>query len=348
MLKMPLAHNREMTAAIVPSMRWDGKEKFSSWQERGRAKLTELLGLPFEKCDDKFRIDFRVDHDDYNETRFLFQSEEGFFVPCHFWVPKKVSGRAAEKIPLVICLQGHSKGMHISMGRAKYPGDEETIRGGDRDFAVRAIREGYCALMMEQRCFGELGGTEKGPDCSTSTLAAFLIGRTTLGERVWDLQRTLDVTFGKLTEIDAALRIDKNRIICMGNSGGGTTTLFASGLEPRITHIMPSSFFCSFDDCLGAMNHCACSFVPGIRKFMDMGELAGFIAPRPFVAVSGIADYTFPQTGVYKAFTEAQRLYEGAGAADKIKLVIGEEGHRFYADKAWEAMNSFLKQGAGQ
>jgi hypothetical protein len=37
-------------------------------------------------------------------------------------------------------------------------------------------------------------------------------------------------------------------------------------------------------------------------------------------------------------------MYAGAGAADKIKLVAGEGGHRFYADIGWEAMNSFLKK----
>ena len=332
MLKMPLTHNRELTAAIVPSMRWDGKEDFSVWQEKGRKKLTELLGLPFKKCDEKFRIEYQVSHDTFNETRFVFQSEEGFFVPCHLWTPVNKAG----PIPLVICLQGHSKGMHISLGRPKYPGDEETISGGDRDFAVRAIKEGYCALIMEQRYFGELGGTEKGPDCVTASLAALLIGRTVIGERVWDLQRSIDVTLKNFPEAD------QNKIICMGNSGGGTTTLYASCLEPRIRYSMPSSFFCSFDDSIGAMHHCVCNLVPNNRLFFDMGDMAGLIAPRPLVIVSGISDPIFPQPGVQKAFKEAQRLYAGAKAADKLKLVVGEGGHRFYADLGWGAMNKFL------
>ena len=334
MLKMPLVHNREMTAAIVPSMRWDGRENFSAWQERGRTKLTELLGLPFKKCDPKFKIDYQVSHETFDETRFVFQSEEGFYVPCHFWKPKKSSG----PVPLVICLQGHSRGMHISMGRPKFPGDEESISGGDRDFAVRVIREGYCALIMEQRCFGELGGTEKGPDCTTSTLAAFLIGRTTSGERIWDLQRALDLTLEKFPEAD------KNKIVCMGNSTGGTTTLYASCLEPRIGYSMPSSYFCSFDDSLGALHHCACNFIPNIRLYMDMGDMAGLIAPRPLVAVSGMMDPIIPHIGAHKAFREAQRLYAAAGAPDKLKLVVGEYGHRFYADQGWEAMNVYLKE----
>jgi dienelactone hydrolase len=331
MYKTPLEYNREKTAAISPSLRWDGEEDFTSWQDRARVKLTELLGLPFVACDDDFQIEYREDRGAFTETRFVFQSEEGFFVPCHLWVPNGVPG----PLPLVVCLQGHSKGMHISLGRPKYPGDAETISGGDRDFAVRIIREGYCALAIEQRCFGELGGTEKGPDCTVSSMAALLIGRTTIGERVWDVRRALDVLEKHFHEAD------KDKIVCMGNSGGGTTTFFTSCLENRIAYAMPSSYFCSFDDCIGAMHHCACNFVPNIRLFFDMGDLAGLIAPRPLVIVSGRDDPIFPQHGVQKAFKEAQRMYAAAGASDKLKLVIGEGGHRFYADSAWPVMNSF-------
>ena len=330
MFKTPLTHNREKTAEIIPSMRWDGTGNFSSWQEKAGKKLTELLGLPFQKCDDKFQIEYQISHAAFNETRFVFQSEEGFFVPCHFWAPKNASG----PLPLVICLQGHTSGMHISMGRPKSKEDEEEISGGDRDFAVRVIKEGYCALVMEQRCFGELDRMKEG--CKVSSMAALLIGRTVIGERVWDLQRALDVVIKNFPEAD------KNKIVCMGNSGGGTTTFFASCLEPRIGYSMPSGYFCSFDDCIGAMGHCVCNFIPNIRLYFDMGDLAGLIAPRPLVIVSGVSDSIFPQTGVQKAFKEAQRMYTGAGAADKIRLVVGEGGHRFYADLGWGAMNYFI------
>jgi len=334
MFKSPHAYIIEKTAAIVPSMRWDGNENFSLWQNRCRIKLTELLGLPFQKCDDKFRIEYELSHDTFDETRFVFQSEEGFFVPCHYWKPKNFGG----PLPLVVCLQGHSKGMHLSMGRPKYPGDEESIKGGDRDFAVRVIKEGYCALVMEQRCFGELGGTEKGPDCHASSMAALLIGRTLIGERVWDVQRAIDAVLKNFSS-----EIDKTKIVCMGNSGGGTTAFFASCLEPRIGYSMPSSYFCSFDDCIGAMTHCVCNYIPNIRLFFDMGDLAGLIAPRPLVVVSGITDTIFPQPGVQKVFREAQRLYAGARATGKLELVVGDGGHRFYADLGWSAMNFFLR-----
>ena len=95
-----------------------------------------------------------------------------------------------ENPPVIICLQGHSTGMHISLGRPKFEGDEELISGGDRDFCVRAVKEGYAAIALEQRSFGECGDKN---GCFTHSLTSVLIGRTTIGERVWDVSRLIDV-----------------------------------------------------------------------------------------------------------------------------------------------------------
>lgn len=335
MIRMPHEHNRRLLEALVPSMRYDGREAFAAWQTRARAKLAELLGLPLAPCDAQVQIELEASHDTFDEVRFVFQSEEGYAVPCHLWTPKGAKG----PLPVVVCLQGHSKGMHVSMGRPKYEGDANTIQAGDRDFAVRVIKEGYCALIVEQRCFGECGGKETGPDCTNSSMTALLIGRTTLGERVWDVQRALDVLAARFSQVDMG------RVVCMGNSGGGTTAFYAGCLDERIGYSLVSSAFCTYDDSIAAMHHCPCNYVPGIRRYFDMGDLAGLIAPRVLVVVSGREDPIFPQDGVQKAYATAKEQFAAAGAPDKLSLVVGEEGHRFYADAAWPVMNAYLQGG---
>ena len=329
----PYEHNQIILAGMTPSMRYDGKEPFENWQACTKQKLTELLGLPLQKCEDEFETEYTEEEEDYQEIRFRFQSEEGYFVPCHLLVPKGEKGA----LPVVICLQGHSKGMHISLGRPKYPGDEKSISGGDRDFAVRAIKEGFCALTIEQRNFGECGGTEKGPDCYNSSMTALLIGRTTIGERVWDVQRAIDVLEKHFPQVDT------RKIICMGNSGGGTITYYAGCLEPRIRYAMPSCAVCTYEDSIAAMRHCSCNYIPNIRKYYEMGDLAGLIAPRYLVIVAGREDPIFPINGVKKSYELAKSLFQVAGAEDHCKLVVGEGGHRFYAEDAWPVMNAFIK-----
>ena len=107
------------------------KETLPEWQTRARARLLERLGLPLEKVAPETRIEWTREEDGYTETRFVFKSEKDVFVPCHLLLPSNSSGG---KLPLIICLQGHSTGMHISLGRPVYPGDAESI-AGDRDFA---------------------------------------------------------------------------------------------------------------------------------------------------------------------------------------------------------------------
>ncbi len=325
----------EALKEITPSMRFNGGDSFSEWQKRSKAKLTELLGLDLIKKaeDDMFTIVDKIESETCTEYTIRFQSEEGYFVACSLVVPNGKEG----KLPLVICLQGHSTGRHISLGRPKYPGDEETISGGDRDFARQIVKEGYVALAIEQRCFGECGGTENGPNCTVSSLTALLYGRTTIGERVFDISRAIDVM---LKNFDC---IDENKIACMGNSGGGTATIYAAALEERISVAMPSCALCTYSDSIGAMHHCPCNYVPGIAKYFDMGDLCGLIAPRKLVVVSGEKDPIFPYNGVEKSVDLLAEYYSLADADENHAWVVGPEGHRFYADLSWPVFERMIK-----
>lgn len=332
--KNPQRIHHEALKAITPAMRYDGKEDLATWQKRARARLAELMGLDkiTPAADDCFTIEYENDYETFTDYRILFQSEEGYFVPCNLWVPKGKEG----KIPMVICLQGHAKGFHISLGRPIYPGDEVTISGGDRDFAVQIVREGYCALAIEQRGFGECGGTEKGPGCIVPTMSALLYGRTTIGERVFDISRAIDVITKNFPVVDA------DKIACMGNSGGGTATIYASAMEERIKVSMPSCALCTYKDSIGAMHHCTCNFIPNIALDFDMGDLCGLIAPRKLVAVNGATDAIFPHDGVAECIDVAGVYYRAAGAPDGYAWVEGPEGHRFYAAPAWPVFHKFF------
>ena len=211
---LPADHLHNLIDNTIPSMRWDGKADITEWQKLAREKLIELLGFAeIEAC--KVETEVEVEYDrpyeevDCREIRFRFASEEGVTIPCHLLIPNN----ATKPLPVVICLQGHSSGMHISLGRPIFPGDEEDIAGGDRDFARRAVKEGFCALTLEQRGFGENGGDkEKGyPSCRMPAARALLLGRTLLGERVWDIIRCIDALEHSFADV-----VDVNKVLCLG------------------------------------------------------------------------------------------------------------------------------------
>ena len=341
---LPKIHLHGFLDTITPSMRYDGKEELSAWQSKARAKLTELLGFgEIEKYAVKPEIEIEYDvyaEDlDCREIRFRVQTEENVTVPCHLCIPKDAKG----VLPVAITLQGHSRGMHISLGRPKFDGDEATCKGGDRDFVVRALKEGICAIAVEQRCFGENGGREgvTNPDCREVAMRAILLGRTLLGERVWDIMRIVDALTDDSRFADI---IDVNKIICLGNSGGGTATTYASALDERLKISVPSCAVCRYADSIGARLHCECNFVPNIAKYFDMGDLCAMIAPRGLVVVNGVLDEDFPIEGAKACVEVGREAYKAVGRENAIVHVIGNSGHRFYADGAWPHIHEFMKE----
>ncbi len=314
------------------TMRRQPEEDFGDWQDRARDRLTALLGLPMERAEEEnFRIEWtKQGEHGCTEIRFLFASEPGVDTVCHLLLPENAPEK---KLPLVICLQGHSKGMHISLGRSIYEGDEEKITGGDRDFARQIAARGHAALAIEQRGFGERGGTPEGPACLHPALQALLLGHTLIGERCWDISRAIDTVTAHFP------MIDPRRIAVMGNSGGGTAAIYAAALDTRIAAAMPSCAFCGFAASIGVRRHCACNYIPGIIREFDMGDLAGLIAPRPLIVVNGQDDAIFPLHSALEQMEIARTYYQEAGAPQNIDHVIGPEGHRFYAALSWQAFD---------
>lgn len=336
---MEIRHSLSVELDILrntkPSFTIDNFKSFDEWKSASRAKLSELLGLDkFFKCDENFEVESEERQSDYTKFRFVFQSEEGCFVPCYFIVPQK---RASEKPPLMICLQGHGTGMHISLGIAKFDIDKAKIENGDRNFAVQCVEKGICALVIEQRCFGERGGNPR-PNCHGAALTALLTGRTIIGGRVWDIMRAIDAV-----QIHFSEYFNVEKIFCMGNSGGGTAAFYASALEDRIKASIPSCAFCTFADSIGALNHCECNYIPHIAEYFDMAEIAGMSAPKPIVIVSGRTDGIFPLESAESEFLRLEKIYSAASASDKCVHVKGDEGHRFYAEKSWEAFENLVE-----
>ncbi|MDW7657283.1 MAG: alpha/beta hydrolase family protein, partial [Bacillota bacterium] len=311
-----------------PSMAFDPDGDFGAQQQAMRIKYMELVNPPAKTADPTPVIEFTHQDDPrFDEIRFYFASEPDLMIPAHLLLPKG-SLEQGRKIPVVICLQGHSTGMHISLGREKYEGDHLSISGGDRDFAIQAVSRGYAAIAMEQRGFGELDGTVSTGvhRCQQPSMQALMLGRTLIGERASDVSRLIDA-------MSAFPQCDTSRVGLMGNSGGGTATFYTACLEPRIQVAMPSCSFCSLHDSIFSLHHCVCNYIPGLYRFFEMGDLALLIAPRPLIVVCGRDDTIFPLPGVQREFAKVRQIYDAAGVPDRCRLIVGEGGHRFYAEQ---------------
>ncbi|MBI4475742.1 MAG: acetylxylan esterase [Acidobacteria bacterium] len=159
--------------------------------------------------------------------------------------------------------------------------------------------------------------------CDPVAGAALMFGQTLIGWRVWDIKRTIDY-------IATRPELDSNRIGCMGISGGGTATLFAAALEPRIHVALVSGYLNTFRDSIASITHCIDNFVPGILNWAEMSDVAGLIAPRPFFVESGEQDNIFPIQASIESFTQVREIYGVFGATDRIEQEVFPGDHSFW------------------
>jgi len=331
---VPSRYHLHLMEKTERKLAWGG-QRFRPWQRKLRRALIELLGgFPQERCPLDVRELEREETEEYIRTKMVFASEERADVPAHLLIPKGVKLPA----PAMICLQGHSPGMHISIGVARDEYERELVEG-DRDIALQAVRNGFVALAIEQRCFGERAETlqEQRSDhgCFDAVMHSLMLGRTMAGERVWDVMRAIDL----LETVEA---VDADRIGCMGNSGGGTVTFYAACVDERIRLAVPSCSFCTYADSIMRIYHCSDNYIPRMLTVAEQGDLAGLIAPRKLLVVAGREDTIFPLKGVRGAFSTAKDIFTAAGCPENIDLVVGEGGHRFYAEQSWPRIRAML------
>ena len=148
-------------------------------------------------------------------------------VPCYLLIPDN----GKKKYPVVITLQGHSTGFHNSINVAKYPGDEEDLPRVA--FAIQAVENGYAALAIEQRAMGETKPQKEkrnwGKMCSFTAQVAFSLGRTLIGERVWDVSKAIDVYHRVEKQI-----IIRGAICTKKNIGIKSRIILIKSIQPKL------------------------------------------------------------------------------------------------------------------
>ena len=241
-----------------------------------------------------------------------------------------------EKYPVAIVLQGHSTGFHNSIGIAKYDGDEKDLPRVA--FALQAVEQGYIALAIEQRGMGETKPQKEkrrwGKMCHHTASVAMLLGRSVLGERMWDVSRAIDL-------LPNFPQCDVNDIMITGNSGGGTSSYFCACYDERIKLSAPSCAFCPYPESIMDIYHCACNYINGAYRYFDMQDLAVLIAPRKLLIINGQEDIIFPIEGVKRGYETVKKIYSKVNCKDNCKLVITPKHHYWCDDIVWEEIKKF-------
>ena len=325
--------HRLLAESISPKLTFRGGEEYAAWREKVRGKFIELTGLDKiarNACPLNVQIEKEEKKEGYTQIRFVFESERGAFVPCYLLIPD--TGK--EKYPVAITLQGHSSGFHNSIAEPKTEAEKEYALGRGA-FAVQAVKNGFIALAIEQRGMGERRPSEphhRGANmCEYEAHIALLLGRTILGERVWDVSKAIDA-------LSAFPVCDLEKILITGNSGGGTASYYAAAYDERIKLCVPSCSFCSYERSIMHYFHCSCNFIPRAYEWFEMQDLACLISPRPLIVVAGQEDKIFPMDGVEDGFQTVQKIYAATNATENCELVKTPKAHWWCEDIVWAAV----------
>ncbi len=329
---------------ITPKLSFDEKKDDETRRKEIREKFISLTGLDKiaeNATDPNFEVIFKEDKGNYFLTRFEFSSEVGERVPCYLLTPKtKGNGTKTKKFPVAITLQGHVSGFHNSVGVAKYPADFD---GGleRRSMALQAVENGYVALAIEQRGMGERKPTlkKRGADvnCRFASFVAISMGRTLIGERVWDVSKAIDM-------LSNFPECDTDKIIITGNSGGGTTSYYAACFDERIKICAPSCAFCPYKSSVLDILHCECNQIPQAINYFEMQDLSELICPRELIIIAGEKDDIFPIEGVKEGYKTVEKIYGHYNAGSNCRLKITPKEHWWCTDIVWNAIGEAVKK----
>lgn len=295
-----------------------------------RKLIHESFGPFPERTPLKPRITGVVERDAYRIEKVIFESRPEFLVTGNLYIPK---GR---KFPLpgVVGSCGHS-----SNGKAVE---------AYQSFAQGLARQGYVVLIFDPIGQGErIQYLDEAHSKSTVGVGVgehllggnqqFLIGDFFGSWRAWDGMRALDYL---LTREE----VDPKHVGITGNSGGGTMTMWLTGVEHRWTMSAPScavtTFRRNFDNELPTDTE-QCPPL-ALKLGLDHGDFLAALAPKPVIILAAEQDY-FDARGSTETYQRLKKLWTLLGAEQNLRLFIGPNEHG-YTQPNREAMYGFFNE----
>lgn len=277
---------------------------------------------------------------DIIRERVIIDAEENMSVPCYVLHPKDMPGDKSGAA--IVCSHGHGKfGKEPVAGVRATPEMVHDIEEMNYNYGEKMARAGFLTICPDLRGFGErsdgddpLGMTRD--MCNINFLKGALFGSYPLTQNIFDITRCIDY-------LETRPEVNKERIGMMGLSQGGTMTTFASAFDKRIKAadiICYVTYFAGF--AVRDTNFCGSQMIPNVYKYFDASDIAGLIAPRPLLIERGLRDRCFVYEDTTRGFTEVEKIYEAAGCRELLWSDVGDVGHAFCDNRAYEFFKKYL------
>lgn len=309
------------------------KKQFFVWKQKTRKKLKELIGYyKFQSCKPLPEINETVEFPDFIRIHMEINTEPSIKMP--FYVLKPKTGKT--RFPVVLALHGHSSGgKYSTAGRNDIPEIAQQIKNYNYDYGVQFVKEGFLVFCPDARGFGERQEKWAKKDILASSCYWLLsmtipFGMTIAGMWTWDIHRLIDY-------IQTRKDVDREKIACVGLSGGGLQTLWASALDDRIKCAVISGYMYGFKESMLETSVCLCNYVPHLYEYLDIGDIAACIAPRPLLIETGSNDPLNGKSGLKNVYSQTsiiKKAYKILGNEKLFKHDVFEGGHKWHGVEA--------------
>ncbi len=322
---------RPATPAIVTNMAFEGPAPVrdlntpwefpeiqtpTQWKDRARKIREQILvsaGLwPMpEKTPLHAVISGKSLGDGYSVERVYFQSFPGFYLAGNLYRPLHQGNG-----PFPAILNPHG---HWDAGRLVDSPD-----GSVQARCISFARQGMVAFAYDMVGYNDTHFPESPTNqpfyaihrnFATNDSANQLWNVSLMGLQTWNSIRALDF-------LESLPDVDKKRLACTGESGGGTQTFILGAIDDRLAAQAPVVMVSH-----SMQGGCGCENMPGLRVEFSNMEIAAAAAPRPQIMVGATGDWTKTMTNLEGP--AVAHIYQLLDAPEKLRFVEFDFKHNY-------------------
>jgi dienelactone hydrolase len=278
----------------------------SAWQSRA-AEIREnvlvscgLWPMP-EKTSLNAHVFGRVERDGYSIEKVYFETYPGFILAGNLYRPL---GKGKGPFPAVLNPHGHWEDGRMA----------DTSTGSIPARCISFARMGMVAFSYDM-----VGYNDSREFCNHRAFALDptnqLWNISLMGLQTWNSIRALDF-------LESLKDVDRNRLSCTGESGGGTQTYMLGAVDDRLALQAPIVMVSH-----SMQGGCLCENAPGLRVDYSNMEIAAVPAPRPQMLVGATGDWTKMTMQIEGPALES--IYRLFHARDNLRYVVFNFNHNY-------------------
>jgi hypothetical protein len=274
----------------------------------------------------------KIERDGYSVEKVYIRTMPGFYLAGNLYRPL---GRGKGPFPGILNPHGHWKEGRLA----------DTKDGSAAARCISFARQGMVAFTYDMVGYNDTHFAKASPDQpSYDNHRSFGAAR---GDQLWSISLMGLQTWNSIRALDfleSLPDVDRKRLACTGESGGGTQTFMLGSVEDRLAAQAP----------IVMVSHtmqggCSCENAPGLRVEYSNMELAAAAAPRPQLLVAATGDWTkMTLTVEGPAIAHVYDLFNARDHFDYVRFDFGHNYNQTSREAVYSRFGKWLLHNSGQ